>query len=181
MLNIVALMGRLVHTPELRKTTSGVSTCTLRIAVDRSYAPAGEERRTDFIDVVTWRQTAEFVCKYFQKGSPITVDGALRTRQYEDKNGNRRTAVEVVANSVHFTGERARQDAGPAGYGQAQTASSALAPATGYGQARPRAGAAQNPNAPRQMDLRESMQAVSRPAPEDDFSIIDDGDGDIPF
>lgn len=165
MLNIVALMGRLVYTPELRKTTSGVSTCTLRVAVDRSYAPAGEERRTDFIDVVTWRQTAEFVCRYFQKGSLIAVDGALQTRQYEDKNGNKRTAVEVVANSVHFTGERARQDTSPAGYGQA----------------RPRAVAAQNPNAPRQMDLRESMRAVSRPAPEDDFSIIDDGDGDIPF
>lgn len=102
-LNVVALMGRLVAEPELRHTTSGVATCTFRIAVDRSYSKDGE-RKADFIDIVTWRQTAEFVCKYFHKGSMIAVNGSIQTRNYEDKNGNKRTAFEVVAGGVHFAG-----------------------------------------------------------------------------
>lgn len=101
MLNIVALMGRLVAEPELRHTPSGVATCTFRIAVDRSYSKDGE-RKADFIDIVTWRQTAEFVCKYFHKGNMIAVNGSIQTRNYEDKNGNKRTAFEVVAEGVHF-------------------------------------------------------------------------------
>lgn len=100
-LNVVALMGRLVAEPELRHTTSGVATCTFRIAADRSYSKDGE-RKADFIDIVTWRQTAEFVCKYFHKGSMIAVNGSIQTRNYEDKNGNKRTAFEVVAEGVHF-------------------------------------------------------------------------------
>ena len=74
MLNVVALMGRLVADPELRHTPNGVATCTFRIAVDRSFVRAGEERKADFIDIVVWRQTAEFVCKYFHKGNLIAVD-----------------------------------------------------------------------------------------------------------
>lgn len=101
-LNVVALMGRLVADPELRHTPNGVATCTFRIAVDRSFVRAGEERKADFIDIVTWRQTAEFVCKYFHKGSMIAVNGSIQTRNYEDKNGNKRTAFEVVAGGVHF-------------------------------------------------------------------------------
>lgn len=85
-LNVVALMGRLVAEPELRHTPSGVATCTFRIAVDRSYSKDGE-RKADFIDIVTWRQTAEFVCKYFHKGSMIAVNGSIQTRNYEDKTG----------------------------------------------------------------------------------------------
>ena len=102
MLNVVALMGRLVAEPELRHTPSGVATCTFRIAVDRSFVRAGEERKADFIDIVVWRQTAEFVCKYFHKGNLIAVNGSIQTRNYEDKNGNKRTAFEVVAEGVHF-------------------------------------------------------------------------------
>lgn len=102
-LNVVALMGRLVSDPELRHTPSGIATCTFRIAADRSYSKDGE-RKADFIDIVTWRQTAEFVCKYFHKGSMIAVNGSIQTRNYEDKNGNKRTAFEVVAGSVHFAG-----------------------------------------------------------------------------
>jgi single-strand DNA-binding protein len=101
MLNIVALMGRLVAEPELRHTPSGIATCTFRIAADRNYSKDGE-RKADFIDIVTWRQTAEFVCKYFHKGSMIAVNGSIQTRNYEDKNGNKRTAFEVVAEGVHF-------------------------------------------------------------------------------
>ena len=101
MLNVIALMGRLVADPELRHTPNGIATCTFRIAVDRSFVRQGEERKADFIDIVAWRQSAEFVCKYFRKGNMIAVNGSLQTRSYEDKNGNRRTAYEVVADNVH--------------------------------------------------------------------------------
>ena len=76
MLNVIALMGRLVADPELRHTPNGIATCTFRIAVDRSFVRAGEERKADFIDIVAWRQSAEFVCKYFHKGSLIAVNGS---------------------------------------------------------------------------------------------------------
>ena len=97
MLNVVALMGRLVADPELRHTPNGVATCTFRIAVDRSFVRAGEERKADFIDIVVWRQTAEFVCKYFHKGNLIAVDGSIQTRTYEDKTGNKRYAFAARA------------------------------------------------------------------------------------
>lgn len=107
MLNVVAIMGRLVYDPELKTTTQGTSVCSFRIACDRNRAAKGEERKADFIDVVAWRQTAEFICKYFQKGSMIAIEGSLQTRQYQDKSGNNRTAVEVVANNVSFAGPKA--------------------------------------------------------------------------
>lgn len=107
MLNVIALMGRLTAEPELRQTPNGIATCSFTVAVDRSFVKSGEERKADFINVVTWRGTAEFVCKYFHKGSMIAVDGSLQTRNYEDKNGVKRTAFEVVANNINFTGEKA--------------------------------------------------------------------------
>ena len=104
MLNIVALMGRLVADPELRTTNSGTNVCSFRIACDRNFVRQGEQRQADFIDIVAWKGQAEFVSKYFQKGSMIVVEGALQTRNYEDKNGNKRTAVEVVARTINFGG-----------------------------------------------------------------------------
>ncbi len=95
-------MGRLVADPELRQTPNGVSVCSFRIAVDRNYSSRGGERQADFIDIVAWRQSAEFVSKYFNKGKMIIVEGSIQTRSYEDKNGNKRTAVEVVADNVQF-------------------------------------------------------------------------------
>ena len=112
MLNVIALMGRLVADPELRHTPNGIATCTFRIAVDRNFVRAGEERKADFIDIVAWRQSAEFVCKYFHKGNMIAVNGSLQTRNYEDKNGNKRTAYEVVADNVHFAESKASVGAG---------------------------------------------------------------------
>ena len=106
MLNVVAIMGRLVADPELRTTQSGTNVCSFRIACDRNFARQGEQRQADFIDIVAWRQQAEFVSKYFQKGSLIAIEGSLQTRQYQDKNGNNRTAVEVVANNVNFAGPK---------------------------------------------------------------------------
>lgn len=102
MLNRAILMGRLVADPELRQTPNGVSVITFRIAVDRNYSGRGGDRQTDFIDIVAWRQTAEFVSKYFTKGRMIIVEGSIQTRSYEDKQGNKRTAVEVVADNVQF-------------------------------------------------------------------------------
>ena len=106
MLNRVILMGRLVADPELKTTNTGVSVTSFRIAVDRAYVKQGEERQADFIDVVAWRSTAEFVCRNFSKGSLIAIDGQLQSRQYQTKDGQNRTAIEAVAENVSFTGER---------------------------------------------------------------------------
>ena len=111
MLNVVALMGRLVYDPELKTTPSGINVCSFRIACDRNFARQGEQRQADFIDVTAWRQTAEFVSKYFQKGSMIAIEGSLQTRQYQDKNGNNRTATEVLASQVSFCGGKAAERA----------------------------------------------------------------------
>lgn len=122
MLNVVAIMGRLVADPELRTTPAGYSVCSFRIACDRSYVQQGQERQADFIDIVAWRQQADFVSKYFQKGSMIAVEGSLQTRQYQDKQGSKRTAVEVVANNISFAGTK-RQDSQSVPSYEQQTAS----------------------------------------------------------
>jgi single-strand DNA-binding protein len=106
MINCAVIMGRLVADPELRQTQSGVFVTSFTVAVDRSFVRQGEERQADFIDVVAWRQTAEFVTKNFQKGSMIAISGAIQTRSYEDKNGNKRKAFEIVADNVSFCGTR---------------------------------------------------------------------------
>nr|DAE75706.1 MAG TPA: Single strand binding protein [Caudoviricetes sp.] len=149
-LNVVALLGRLVAEPELRHTPSGVATCTFRIAVDRSYSKDGE-RKADFIDIVTWRQIAEFVCKYFHKGSMIAVNGSIQTRNYEDKNGNKRTAFEVVAGGVHFAG--GKDDGAQRGT--------------------PQTGAQRTPEPFK-------TNAAAADVQQDDFAVIDDSE-DLPF
>ena len=159
MLNVVAIMGRLVADPELRTTHQDTNVCSFRIACDRSFVKQGEQRQADFIDIVAWRNTAEFVCKYFQKGSLIAIEGSLQTRQYQDKNGNNRTAVEVLASQVNFAGAKAAEKPAAQSFDQ-QTAN----------------------------HVREANAAHSAPqaAPEysqgstDDFSVIDDSD-DLPF
>lgn len=101
MFNLVVLTGRLVADPELKTTPSGVSVTTFSIAVERPYKK-GEEREADFINIVAWRGTAEFITHYFTKGSLIGIEGSIQTRRFQDKNGNNRTAFEVVANNVQF-------------------------------------------------------------------------------
>lgn len=110
-LNCAVIMGRLTANPELRTTNSGLAVTSFIVAVDRSYAKQGEERQTDFINVVAWRQTAAFVTRYFEKGQMIAVQGSIQTRNYEDKNGNKRTAVEIVADKVSFCGEKKKDEA----------------------------------------------------------------------
>lgn len=107
MLNSIIIMGRLTADPELRTTTSGLSVTSFTVAVDRGYVRPGEEKKADFIPVVAWRTTADFVTKYFRKGSMIAVQGSLQTRNYEDKNGNKRVAFEIVADQVSFCGSKA--------------------------------------------------------------------------
>lgn len=106
MLNCAVIMGRLTADPELRTTNSGISVTSFTVAVDRSFVRAGEQRQADFINVVAWRQTADFVTRYFHKGSMIAVQGSIQTRNYEDRNGNKRTAVEIVASEVSFCGSK---------------------------------------------------------------------------
>lgn len=107
MLNVAAIMGRLVADPELRTTQQGTNVCTFRIACERSYTPKGQQRQADFVDIVAWGKTAEFVCKFFQKGSMIAIDGSIQTRNYHSKDGSNRTAVEVVANNISFADAKA--------------------------------------------------------------------------
>ena len=152
MLNVVAIMGRLVADPELRTTTQGNSVCSFRIACDRSYVQQGQERQADFIDIVAWRQKADFVSKYFQRGSMIAIDGSLQTRQYQDKQGSKRTAVEVVANNISFAGAK-RQDGQNVPSYEQQTASYV-----------------------EQAKAQTSFAQGSA----DDFAVIDDND-DLPF
>ena len=106
MLNCVTLIGRLVNDPEIRTTTTGKSVATFRIAVDRSFVKQGEQRQADFITIVAFGSTSDFVAKYFSKGSMIALQGRIQTRNYEDNNGNKRTAFEVVATEVSFCGSK---------------------------------------------------------------------------
>ena len=110
-INITVLTGRLTSDVELKTTQNGVSVCSFSIAVDRKYKQ-GEDRQADFINIVAWRGTAEFVSKYFSKGSAIGIEGSIQTRKYTDKNGNNRTAFEVVANNVHFIDSKRSQSGG---------------------------------------------------------------------
>ena len=101
MFNLVVLTGRLTADPELKTTQSGLSVTSFSVAVNRPYR-TGEEQQTDFINVVAWRKTAEFIAKYFKKGNMIGIEGSIQTRKYTDKNGNNRTAFEVVVNNAQF-------------------------------------------------------------------------------
>ena len=185
MMNVVVLVGRLVADPQLRQTQQGTAVASFRVAVDRSFAGPNGQRQADFIDCVAWRQSAEFAAKYFQKGSPIAVQGSLQTRQYQDKNGNNRTAVEVVAGQISFVPAPAgwRQGAAPnAAPGAAQTAvQPVFAPAAGESavyqqQAMPGAG-----------QSHQARAGYAAPAgggwaqgADSDFAPIND-DGDLPF
>lgn len=102
MMNHISLMGRLVADPELKTTQNGNSVASFRIAVDRNYTPQGQEKQADFIQCVAWRHTAEFISKYFAKGRMIALEGSLQTRNYEDKQGQKRTAYEVIVEQAYF-------------------------------------------------------------------------------
>lgn len=123
MLNHVVIMGRMVRDPELRQLDNGTSVTSFSVAVDRNYVDkTTNERQADFLNVVAWRQTAEFVCKYFHQGDMIALEGSLQSRKYTDKDGNNRTAIEIVASNISFCGGK--------NGGNANTATTNDAPAT---------------------------------------------------
>lgn len=108
MFNKVIMMGRIVNDIEFKTTPTGVNVASFRIAVDRRFQQKGEERKSDFFNIVVWRQQAEFVNRYFSKGRMIMIEGELNTRNYTDKNGNPSTWYEIVADRVSFTGEKSQ-------------------------------------------------------------------------
>ena len=116
MLNRAILMGRLTRDPELKQTPNNVSVATFSLAVDRNYQADKNNKAADFINIVAWRHTAEFVSKYFTKGQLVAVEGSIQTRSYQDKDGNNRTAFEVVADQVYFAEKKNPNAAPSAGF-----------------------------------------------------------------
>ncbi len=131
MLNVVVLTGRLTADPELRHTPNDVAVTSFSIAVNRRFARPGEERQTDFIDIVAWRNTAEFICKYFQKGQLIAIEGSIQTRTYQDKNGNNRKAFEIIARDAQFA-ESKRENISESGFGDAPAQSNDISGLNSY-------------------------------------------------
>lgn len=130
MLNKVLLQGRLGSDPELKTTPSGVDVATVNIAVDRDRKDANGEKQSDWITIVAWRNTAKFLSQYFQKGRMILVEGRLQTRNYTDRDGNKRTAYEVQAENIYFGDSRRDNDTG-GGYGGGYAAPAYSAPSYG--------------------------------------------------
>ncbi|MCM1167842.1 MAG: single-stranded DNA-binding protein [Ruminococcus sp.] len=137
MYNKISLMGRLTHAPELKVTQNGIPYVHFRIAVNRRYRAKGEDAEVDFFNVVAWRGTAEFICKYFTKGNMIMLDGEMQSSQYTDKNGNPATWWEVAVDRVCFTGETRRDNSNKGSYnsGNAQNRRSYGNGKSGYGNA----------------------------------------------
>ena len=157
MLNHIVLMGRLTADPELRRTGSGVAVASFTLAVDRDFAnKESGQKETDFIDIVAWRGTAEFVSKYFAKGRMAVVSGRLQIRRWQDKDGNNRRSAEVVADNVYF-GDSKRDSDG--GFNQSYGGNSSY-------------GGGQNGGYRAQQ---------SAPAPANDFAMLEDDDSELPF
>ena len=182
MLNHIVIMGRLTRDPELRRTGSGIAVASFSVAVDRDFGKnENGEKETDFIDCVAWRQTGEFVSKYFTKGSMIVVSGRLQVRSWTDKDGNKRRTAEVVADNVYFGGGKRESDGGNAyggntyggnAYGGNSFGGNNYGGNNYGGYAAP---AAPAPAAP-------SYGGYSAPAaPASDFAMLDDDDAQLPF
>ena len=168
MLNHITIMGRLTRDPELRRTGSGIAVASFTVAVDRDFGGRdGGERETDFIDCVAWRQTGEFVSKYFTKGSMIVVSGRLQIRSWTDKDGNKRRTAEVVADNVYF-GESKRGNEGNSSYG-----------GNAYGGNNYGGNSYGGYNAPAPAPSYGGYNAPSAPA--SDFAMLDDDDAQLPF
>ena len=164
MLNHITIMGRLTRDPELRRTGSGIAVASFTVAVDRDFGGRdGGEKETDFIDCVAWRQTGEFVSKYFTKGRMIVVSGRLQIRPWTDKDGNKRRSAEVVADNVYFGDSKRDGDSGSS-YGNSSFGGNTYGGNAGY-------------NAP-----APSFGGYSAPAaPASDFAMLDDDDAQLPF
>ena len=166
MLNHITIMGRLTRDPELRRTGSGVAVTSFTLAVDRDFGKNDQgERETDFIDCVAWRQTGEFVSKYFTKGRMAVVSGRLQIRSWNDKDGNKRRSAEVVADNVYFGDSRRDDQPGSSSFGGNAYGGNSYG--GGYGAPAPAAG---------------GFGGYSAPAPTgSDFAMLDDDDAQLPF
>ncbi len=174
MLNHIVIMGRLTRDPELRRTQAGIPVASFRVAVDRDFAPRdGGERQADFIDVVAWRATAEFVSKYFSKGRMAVVSGRLQMRDWTDKEGNKRTSAEIVADNVYF-GDSKRDGDNQGGYNQNRSYDAPQSGSYGGGSY----GGSYGSSAPAPANYG---SAGSYSPPGSDFADLTDDDGDLPF
>jgi len=179
MLNHIVIMGRLVADPELRTTPSGVTVATLRLAVDRDFKNKQTgERETDFINVVAWRQTAEFVSRFFSKGRMAVVEGRLQIRQYIDKENNKRTIAEVVAENFYFGDSRRDGDGGNASRPVANTSYGASAPQQSQSGAY---GTSAGGEAHSAGTAFPAAGEYAPPSGEDHFSEISGDDSELPF
>ena len=165
MLNHITIMGRLTRDPELRRTGSGVAVTSFRVAVDRDFQPKdGGERKADFIDCVAWRQTGEFISKYFTKGRMIVVDGRLEMRDWTDKEGNKRTSAEIIVANAYF-GDSKRDSEGGNSYGGNSSGGNSYGNSYGNPAPAPSYGSYAAPGA----------------APASDFAMLEDDDAQLPF
>ena len=180
MLNHITIMGRLTRDPELRRTGSGIAVASFTLAVDRDFSPRdGGERETDFIDCVAWRQTGEFVSKYFTKGRMAVVSGRLQIRSWTDKDGNKRRTAEVVADNVYFGDSKRDSDNSGASYGGNTYGGNAYGGNNNYG------GYNNNNNyggyqAPAPASSYGGYSAPAA-APASDFAMLEDDDAQLPF
>ncbi len=167
MLNHIVVMGRLTRDPELRRTGSGIAVTSFSVAVDRDF-PNKEsgERETDFIDCVAWRNTGEFVSKYFQKGSMAVVSGRLQMRSWTDKDGNKRRTAEIVADNVYFGSSKRDESSNNGSYNGYNSA-----PSGNYG------GGYSAPSNP----SYGNSYAAPASAPASDFAMLEDDDAQLPF
>ena len=168
MLNHIVIMGRLTRDPELRRTGSGTAVTSFSLAVDRDFKSQSGEKETDFIDIVAWRSTAEFVSKYFTKGSMAVVSGRLQIRSWTDKDGNKRRTAEIVADNVYF-GSSKRDDASNSG---SYSNSYSAAPSGNYGGGY---------SAPASSGNYGSGYSAPASAPASDFAMLEDDDAQLPF
>ena len=177
MLNHIVIMGRLTRDPELRRTGSGIAVASFSVAVDRDFGGRdGGEKETDFIDCVAWRQTGEFVSKYFTKGRMIVVSGRLQIRSWTDKEGNKRRTAEVVADNVYFGDSKRDNDNGGNAYGGNTYGGNSYG-GNSYGNNNNYGGSnAYNAPAP-------SYGGYTAPAsaPASDFAMLEDDDAQLPF
>lgn len=182
MLNKVILQGRLVADPELRRTQSGTAVISFRIACDRDYKSKDQNaQNADFINVVAWRSTAEFISRYFTKGSMILVDGRLQVRDYTDRDNNRRTIAEVVVENVHFAASK-RESGGSGNYGgnsnygsNNYSSNNYNAPSGNYG------GYNGQPSTPSYAAPAAYAPSGMGQAPANEFAELSDDDGELPF
>ena len=173
MLNHIVIMGRLTRDPELRRTSSGIAVASFTVAVDRDFGGRdGGERETDFIDCVAWRQTGEFVSKYFSRGSMIVVSGRLQIRNWNDKDGNKRRSAEIVADNVYFGESKRSNDSNSTYGGNTYGGNSSYGNNNNYG------GSSYN-SAPAPSYGGGYTAPASAPA--SDFAMLEDDDAQLPF